>query len=334
MIRVTRYREATEPPPETETENSQMVVERVEPHRYTVAGQTLVFEDQVASLALFDQTLASDQDRVRLEEPYIIEGDPHMVFHRRNAKRYYQGQAKFDNSECDVVYWRRRGVSQIDINGEPICQVDFAKQRIHLLNDLSFDNRINLEVVTGPALVLLLAEQDIYCLHAGAVNTVAGNVAFIAESGSGKSTLAASVDKNWRQLSDDILPLQLNKPERIVELFTSFPQLKLDGASVFEPIAAPQKLDFIVHITSQPSTEIVFKELSRADGLLQVIRHTVAARLFGQTLMKRHAKFSKRVSGRVPVIELSYPRNITQLDDLRIAIVDYLNAKSRATKGK
>lgn len=333
MIRVTRYRAVIDVPAEEEAdssrEDSQMVVERIEPHRYTIAGQGLVFEDQVASLALFGQELASSQDRARMEEPYLIEGDPHMLFHRGNAKRYYQGQAKFDSRDCDVTYWRRRGVSQIDIDGEPTCQVDFAKQRIHLLNDASFDNRVNLEVVTGPALVMLLAEQDIYCLHAGAINTSAGNIAFIAESGSGKSTLSAHVDKSWRQLSDDILPLQLNKPERIVELFTNFPQLKLDGASVVEPEILPQKLDFIIRINPEPSTDISLKDMSRADGLLQVIRHTVAGRLFGQTLMKRHAKFSKRVAGRVPVLELSYPREIAQLDDLRSTIVEHLNAKNK-----
>ena len=329
MIRVTRYKEPCEEPAEAESprEDSQMVIERVEPHCYTIAGQKLVFEDQVASLALFDQTLASVQDRVRLDEPYLIEDDPHMIFHRRNAKRYYQGQAKFDNRDCNVTYWRRRGVSQIDIDDEPVCQVDFAKQRIHLLNELSFDNRINLEVVTGPALVLLLAEQDIYCMHAGAVNTPAGNIAFIAESGSGKSTLSANVDKSWSQLSDDILPLQLNRSERTVELYNNFPQLKLDGSSVKDVQQVPQKLDYIIRLSPEPSTDIQFKDLSRADGVLQVIRHTVASRLFGQTLMKRHAKFSKRVSGRVPLLELSYPRDITQLDDLRNAIVTYLQSR-------
>lgn len=332
MIRVTRFKEVDDASAmddvDSAREDSQMVVEQVEPHCYTIAGQRLVFEDQVASLALFGQVVASSQDRARLEEPYLIEGDPRMVFNRRNAKRYYQGQARFDNRDRNVTYWRRRGVSQIDIDDEPICQIDFAKQRIHLLNDRSFDNRVNLEVVTGPALVLLLAEQDIYCLHAGAINTSAGNIAFIAESGSGKSTLSANVDKNWSQLSDDILPLQLNRPDRTVELMTNFPQLKLDGASIVQPDMTRQKLDFIIRINQKPNAEVQLKEVSRADGLLQVIRHTVAARLFGQTLMKRHAKFSKRVSGRVPILELSYPRDITQLDTLRATIVEYLSNRS------
>jgi len=299
-----------------------MILETVEAHRYSIANQTLLFEAQVASLDAFEQSVASEEDEARLKQGYEL-----LVFNRKNAKRYYEGEAKFDNADCHVTYWRRRGVSQIDINGEPVCQIDFANEHIHLLNDRSFDNRINLEVVTGPALVLLLAEQKIFCLHAGAIATPVGNVALIAESGSGKSTLSANTGGHWRQLSDDILPLQLNMQERTVELLTSFPQLKLDGASVMEPVAEPLRLDYIFRLNPEPSETVEFKEISRKDGLLQMIRHTVAARLFGQTLMNTHAKFSTRVAGRVPMIELSFPRNIMQLDQLRDAVIAYLKQR-------
>lgn len=37
--------------------------------------------------------------------------------------------------------------------------------------------------------------------------------------------------------------------------------------------------------------------MDRTEAMLQLIRHTVAAKLFDKSVMRAHAKFAKRVSG-------------------------------------
>jgi hypothetical protein len=61
-------------------------------------------------------------------------------------------------------------------------------------------------------------------------------------------------------------------------------------------------------------------------AMLQVVRHTVAAKLFDATTLREHARFAKKVSSLVPVIEVSYPRDLDKLDQLRHSIIDYLRS--------
>jgi hypothetical protein len=137
--------------------------------------------------------------------------------------------------------------------------VDINEEHIHFLNQNSFDNRLNLEVVTGPALVILLAQKQIYSMHSGAIATPVGNIMLIAESGAGKSTLSAHVNQEWAQLCDDILPLRLDEQNQSLEFLTSFPQLKLDGACVLDRSNVAGKLDFVLRISPASSNNINFR---------------------------------------------------------------------------
>jgi len=238
-----------------------------------------------------------------------------------NAELQYAGEAQVEGRMQEVECWRKNHFLQIDVQGSPICVVNLNEQHIHVLNENSFDNQLNLEVVIGPALILLLALKGTYCLHAGAIATPYGNIGLIAESGLGKSTLSSHIDSNWQQISDDILPL-FYKEERF--RLGEFPQLKLAESRCLTKMRQGSSLDLIFRLTDKESSEIHFVPLRRTDALLQIVRHTVAARLFDNNMMKQHAKFAKRLSGVAPVIELSYPRQIDQLDILRDQIVDYL----------
>ena len=62
----------------------------------------------------------------------------------------------------------------------------------------------------------------------------------------------------------------------------------------------------------------------KSEAMLQFARHTVAARLFNEKMMDRHVKFATYVANRVPMIELSYPRDLLQITSLREEIVEYL----------
>jgi len=286
-------------------------------HHYVLAGQPVVFESEVASLKAYHAGPASE----RFSEMLVHFNEP-TILNAGNATLVYHGQAPFDGQSRRVRYWRQGRRGQVDLDARPVCQIDFKESHVHLIDESSFDQQVNLEVITGPAFVLLLAELGTYCLHAGAIATAVGNIGVIAESGAGKSTLSQHIDRQWKQISDDVLPINLfgdttAKPK----IYADFPQLKLKNCSVKEPLDNDVSLDFLLRINPRPASTIGFKRVDKPASMLQVIRHTVAAKLFDKKLMKHHSNFAKQVSKQVPMLELSYPRQKTQLPKLRAEIL-------------
>jgi len=276
----------------------------------------VVFQSSVKSLDAFALGPASEA-----YSEVISRNNVYTLLDQSNAQIRYQGIAPFANSNREVTCWERENVLQLDVDSQPMCRIDPSEDHIHILNDAGFDQPLNLEVVTGPALILLLAQKAIYCLHASAVSSNGGVVVFIAESGVGKSTLSTHQGVDWQQIADDILPVKMSQNPRCLG---QFPQLKLSGAVTPGQLAEPVELDLIMHLSAAEVSRVSFKRLSRKDALLQIVRHTVAARLYDNVLLKTHSRFAKRLSGRVPVVELRYPRDLERLADLRRSIIDYL----------
>jgi len=311
---------------------SEPLSNNVDAYHYNIAGQQLVFLNQVASLKEFESGPVS----FSYQQLFSGRKPQYERLSVNNASLIYFGRAPFNNKTQDLRYWRKQNIAQIDVAGTPVCQVDFATDQIYLLNARSFDERLNLEVVTGPALITLLAKHNVYCLHAGAVSTSVGNIVLIAESGTGKSTLSAHTsvqdpNYNWRQITDDILPLSTKTDGGQASfLLPDFPQLKLPNAVPQSRVLRDRNLDYILRLNPEPSESIEFRALPRTEAMLQVVRHTVAAKLFGDSTMRRHARFAKNVSRNAPVFEVSYPRNLNALPDLRKRIIDYLHTQKCA----
>jgi len=233
----------------------------------------------------------------------------------------YKGMAPFANQLREVTFHRYGDCAQISIDGTPACQLLLNENRIHVINGESYDSELNLELLTGPALILLLTQQNTFCLHAAAVRTDFGNIAIVAESGAGKSTLSKHVDDAWCQLADDILPLQHG------QLLSNFPQLKCTNAVAQGRLKGAVNLNAIIRINPEPSSDFEFVTLSSMDAMLQIIRHTVASKLFGASLLKEHTKFAKNLASQIPVIEIRYPRDLSQLPSLRKAITNHLSSE-------
>ena len=290
--------------------------------RYTIAGQPVVVQREVAILEKFLEGRASDQFARLLGNHRDIK-----LLSATNAELRYHNVTPLAGEDHRLRYWRRGRRGQIDIDGVAVCCIDFKDRHIHVLDARDVNGQLNLEVVVGPALVVLLAYLSNYCLHASAVSTSAATVAFIGESGAGKSTLAQDQGVAWRQLSDDVLPLQTQAGERIIELNTDFPQLKLNQACVPQGITEKKSLDLLIRLSPTPTEQIEFTEVGPKESLIQVVRHTVAAKLFSAPMMDKHAGFARKVSLCVPMVELSYPRDWEQLTELRARISDYCAEK-------
>ncbi len=177
------------------------------------------------------------------------------------------------------------------------------------------------ETVLGPALILALALQDVWCLHAGAVELDGRAVAFLGVSGAGKSTLARELPEvagpprtsAFRPAADDVLPATLAGGE--ARVLPHFPQLKYGpgaqpGPAVAGslPLAAIYLLDAPAAGAAASRHDVAVEPLHGFAAALALVRHTVSARLFSDELLSRHTDFCIRLAGSLPVRRLRYPR--------------------------
>lgn len=166
----------------------------------------------------------------------------------------------------------------------------------------------------GPALILALALQGVFCLHASAVSDGEGVVALMGASGAGKSTLAHRLDASgdpWHRLADDALAVEAEAgPARA---WLHFPQLKLgcgEGAAPGSPEALP--LAAVCLLSPPPpgaatGAGVTLQRLSPRAATLAMVRHTLAARLFDADVQGRHLGSCGSVAEGVGVYELGVP---------------------------
>ena len=291
---------------------------------YKIAGEELLSNEEIKSLLAFKV----DGHHALCDGVMFEQID--VVLSQENSDLHYQGKAHFNQALRSVVAWRKGDLIQIDIDGTPACTIDRSEKRIVILNEDSFDSPLNLELITGPAVILLLAQKSVYSLHASAVRFSAHKegqgrqsrvVAFLADSGVGKSTLARHVGDQWCQLVDDILPVTLAAES--LSFFDDFPQLKLKGAhaQAFDGSRLIQRVDFLVCLNGQFSEDVDIQVMAKSEALLALIRHTVAVRLFDVEQTKAHLEFAKKVVEEIPVLQISYPRDLSKLPEIKAQIV-------------
>jgi len=180
------------------------------------------------------------------------------------------------------------------------------------------------EALLGAPLVLALALNDVWCLHASAVIASGRVVAFAGESGHGKSTLAAYLDGApegaWGRVADDSLPVCAG-PAGVLAL-PHFPQLKLPAEAQY-PVDAPASVPLAaVYVIAPPNGDesVSLRPLSQRQAMQALIRHTVAARAFDRPLLAAHLAFCERAAARIPVWRLAYSHRREALPEVREAI--------------
>lgn len=178
-------------------------------------------------------------------------------------------------------------------------------------------NPLVVQDTSGAALILALALQGTFCLHASAVLVGGQVLAFVGESGRGKSTLAAYLagQLGWQLIGDDILPFA----DGLV--FPHFPQLKLPKQwAINLPFSLP--LGGVYLLAECPAgTPPTCELLSVAQAGRHLLRHTVASRLFGPSLLGQHFQFCLDWAAKIPVYRLTYPRQMSILPQLATLLV-------------
>jgi hypothetical protein len=194
-------------------------------------------------------------------------------------------------------------------------------------------------------------------LHASAVLTPQGVVAFAGPAGSGKSTITASLLKTgYPFVSDDCLTLQ-EKDENIYAL-PAYPGLRLwkdAEAHLFEENGdkesvahytgklrvaieerpesySPEPKPFVqlYYIINSPETDeisdITIERLSPRDSFMAFVRCAFRLDITDQEMLARQFHFLKQLAAQVSVRRLSFPRKFELLPALQEAILKDLES--------
>lgn len=201
-------------------------------------------------------------------------------------------------------------------------------------------------------LPLVLSQWGRLVLHASAVVTPEGAIAFLGESGQGKSTLSASFCRQgFPMLTDDCLLLE----EKRGQLFgiPSYPALRLWPESVSALTASEAKLTEVAHYTekkwlglnsgwltcsSEPiplrqvyllsspeevgeTRRISIVPLSPQEALVALVKHAFRLNITDRARLRAEFEHLSRVAASLIVYRLTFPRDFSLLPAVREAIL-------------
>lgn len=177
-----------------------------------------------------------------------------------------------------------------------------------------------IETLTGPVLLLALAERGRFALHAGAALIAgAGLWVFLGDSGAGKSTLAgyASRVPGCRPVADDLLPFcwEAGRPWAL----PWYPQLKLGLQGQYGGGSLPERLPVAGIAVLEPvasGAEVRALPLSGLGSISALTRQSVPARLYAPPMLARHFQELARVAGALPLYRLEVPRELGRLGEV------------------
>ena len=294
---------------------------------YRLAGQNLVADLSVAGLGGFVKVCPEIPVQAGRMDAWTSPGE---------ARLMYQGPSWIGNRPCQVSGYALPAGYQIAVTGIGVFWISEDGQEIVCIEEeASAGVDLLIEAATGPALILALALHGTWCLHASAVAFREQRIAFLGESGRGKSTLArwlgAQTEQGWRRLGDDILPVSLGDGR--VDYLPHFPQPKLP-ASEQPSLGLSERLSLsVLYVLRRPShgRSMAIRTLDRQEGILSLIRYTVASRLFDENLLAKHLDFCAQAGSQIPVREIIYPLSPHAMPEVQEALLDALQPQESSS---
>ncbi|MGC9356291.1 MAG: hypothetical protein ACP5GX_00395 [Anaerolineae bacterium] len=279
-------------------------------HLYLIVNRSLLSDLSFPELAVF----SSGQ---------IVLSSDGLLPSETGGSLVYKGRGLLGAKLREVTSWASPGGYRIEIEG--IGHFSVTDDGQHIIASglhLPISPLLLTEAALGPCLILALALQGTFTLHASAALDPAGNLLlFAGESGRGKSTLARYLGQQpgWRRVADDILPVELEAAQLMA--LPHFPQLKISPDR--QPaVGLPQRLPIsALYVLGEPAADVCVEPLSPLEGALALVRHTVASRLFARPLLTRHMAFVQTAALKLPVRRLHYPHRHNALPVVQDALV-------------
>lgn len=284
-------------------------------YTYQVAGRKVSFDRPVQRLSRGEKTEKGLRQISTVEFPagltnQLVDAEGWLLDSHIHVKTHY----------------RPEGV-RMEICGSGEYEVDTRGIHIDVLQRPAGEEKFE-ESLLGPPLILALALQGVWCLHASAVNYQGSCLVFLGDSGRGKSTLAAYLARQagFSMVSDDILPITVGLDQ--VHAYADFPQLKLpeDERAQQQGGSIPVLSFFLLEDLPQ----LAFKEVEQTTAVSTLVHNTAAARAFSRELLTQHLDACVQAAGLVPVYRLGYPRDYDRLPDVADKLIASLNFLERS----
>lgn len=247
---------------------------------------------------------------------------------------------------------RRRGDPCIGGGGDEIAITDTgrftiapgARQIGHQAPPAVDRSAVALDLI-GVVLPFLLHREGAWCVHASAVQTPAGVVAFLAPRGTGKSTIAsACVQRGCALVADDVVVMRPTDAGLTVTP-TGLPlRLRVDTARALGAAIVGDedwgKVRVDGNMATAPAPLAAIYLLSPADGDAPVVREARTARS-GALALLAHGKITELlgaagagdaltrcidIAARTLVCDLAVPRDLTRLPEVAGALLDWHSA--------
>ena len=277
-------------------------------------------------------------------EVKIIRGevDPFQV-----SNTEVEGDNYLVNGDDVYLWWDEIGKVKIS-NGE-LVTVESDK-------DLESSDELNIiPFLLGPVMALLLHQRGFLVLHGSAVNTGTGAVAFLGHRGNGKSTTAIHLYvEGYPLVADDILAIKFDD-EGLPVVYPGYPHVRLsdeayhhvkDHTDILTPIRTlagkvfcdashqfspePVKLEKIYviekilknNLERGKGTEnnVLISVLKSQENLLDLIRHSVANRIFKETTQKENLFQCVQLVNNVNVRRLEIFHSFDTIQDMIFVI--------------
>jgi len=197
---------------------------------------------------------------------------------------------------------------------------------------------------------LVLGRMGRAVLHASAVATPDGALAFAGEAGRGKSTLAgAFVNRGASLLTDDCL--LLHEVDGAFHVVPSYPGLRLwpdvvpalaGGSAVLPRVchySSKGRLQRALPFSSQPlplrrlyllaesADGISIAPLTPRDALIELVKCSYVLDVTDRSALKLQFETLSRVAALCLVCRLAYPRDLARLPELHAAITQHANGR-------
>ena len=308
------------------------------PRAYLIAGRRL---DTDLSLPVLE--------RFALSVPAAVSWPPRSPRPSRAGRvSVYRGPGWVGGRLAEVSCGRTGAIYDVIVPGLPLLLVE--RGGCVLAPESAAGVKVSpalVEALLGPGLVLALALDGVFTLHAAAVSADGRAALFLGESGAGKSTLARALAAAGAaaRIADDVLlgggggggaggGAAARFPRggrgfaggggRPVAL-PHFPQLKLASGEQYGAERPPRVSVRVVYLLdgSEGWSEAVrIEAMGERDALLTVAAHTVAARLFDAALLARHLAFCGEVAAAAPLRRLRFRKRLEALPALGAAVRD------------
>lgn len=247
--------------------------------------------------------------------PKSAQRPPRALFGVDKELLVYGGPGELGGVSYDVECRRTGPDFLISVKGAATLRVSADGASIERLQAHTAPTSLDVEVALGPGLLLALALNGVFCLHAGAVLVSGRIMAFVGASGAGKSTLSRELprlDASIERAADDILPFSAGAQG--AEARPSFPQPRLSPTEQYGT-GRPERIPIeAVYVLGEPTGgEVRLEPLSRREAALALVKHTMAARLFDEALTAQHLELCATLARGARIARLSYPRTLSAL---------------------